>query len=506
MIKRVARFASRKWPEPIYELRRELGLPRGTNPLFDAKHSPNLVLALFSRVLGVKQKDWPPNTLIAGFAYYDADAGNAQAAAASRKICRKRRAACGVYARLGRGSGGRRLLRSLGEGGDGTGRARGVADWTDPRNRPTQPLPDSICVAEYAPYSALFSRASLVVHQGGVGTTAQCLRAGKPMLIMPYSHDQPDNARRMKRLGVAKVIQKASYTPKKVIRKLRKMLDDPKLAGKARAVAEQLQGEDGVKTACDALEGLYAQDTASAGLIRSIMTEPRTSSFGQVDVIQATIEEIPVVANLLELYAHDFSEFHSIEPGPDGRFGYPDLPLYWSESGRHAFLIKVDGKLAGFALIREILPVSGTNSIWDMAEFFVLRAYRRGGVRHESCQGALAAIPGDLAGARDALESAQDSNSGCTRIDEFAGGEVIFVQRRESWRGMGRLLVHVDCAALIETHCVRRSTPIWCCMLESPYSQATCRRVGRSHLGNSISRRLHRMERVSEIPYARWRK
>ena len=76
---------------------------------------------------------------------------------------------------------------------------------------------------------------------------------------MPYSHDQPDNARRMKRLGVAKVIQKAGYTPKKVTRKLRKMLDDPKLAEKARAVAEQLRGEDGVKTACDALEALYAQ-------------------------------------------------------------------------------------------------------------------------------------------------------------------------------------------------------------------------------------------------------
>ena len=59
-------------------MRRELGLPRGANPLFDAKHSPYLVLALFSRVLGVEQKDWPPNALITGFAYYDADAGNAK--------------------------------------------------------------------------------------------------------------------------------------------------------------------------------------------------------------------------------------------------------------------------------------------------------------------------------------------------------------------------------------------------------------------------------------------
>ena len=68
---------TRKWPEPIYELRRELGLHKGANPLFDAKHSPNLVLALFSRVLGTEQKDWPEHTKITGFCFYDADGGNA---------------------------------------------------------------------------------------------------------------------------------------------------------------------------------------------------------------------------------------------------------------------------------------------------------------------------------------------------------------------------------------------------------------------------------------------
>jgi UDP:flavonoid glycosyltransferase YjiC (YdhE family) len=119
-------------------------------------------------------------------------------------------------------------------------------------------LPDSICVAEYAPYSALFSKAALVVHQGGVGTTAQCLRAGKPMLIMPYSHDQPDNARRMRRLKVAQSITKKRYTPARVARRLRAMLAKPLLLQRAALVAEQLRHEDGVKTACDALERLYA--------------------------------------------------------------------------------------------------------------------------------------------------------------------------------------------------------------------------------------------------------
>ena len=128
---------------------------------------------------------------------------------------------------------------------------------TDPRNRPQTKLPDSICVAEYAPYSGLFSRSSLVVHQGGVGTTAQCLRAGQPMLIMPYSHDQPDNARRMQRLGVAKVIQKKSYTHARVAKKVQSMLTEPSFAQQAKFVAQQIAREDGVRTACDALEDLY---------------------------------------------------------------------------------------------------------------------------------------------------------------------------------------------------------------------------------------------------------
>jgi UDP:flavonoid glycosyltransferase YjiC (YdhE family) len=134
---------------------------------------------------------------------------------------------------------------------------------TDPRNRPQSPLPDSICVAEYAPYSALFPRAALVVHQGGVGTTAQCLRAGKPMLIMPYSHDQPDNARRMRRLKVAQSIEKGSYTPVRVARMLKAMLAEPRFAQRAASVAQQLEHEDGVRAACDALEQLYQRSVAA---------------------------------------------------------------------------------------------------------------------------------------------------------------------------------------------------------------------------------------------------
>jgi UDP:flavonoid glycosyltransferase YjiC (YdhE family) len=262
-IKRLARLVSRKWPEPIYELREELGLERGANPLFDAKHSPDLVLALFSRVLGTEQKDWPPNTLIAGFCFYDADAGNAKLPEKLEKFLAAGDApvvfTLGSAAVLAAGN----FYEYSARAAIKLGIRAVLLIGSDERNRPRVPLPDSICVADYAPYSALFPRASLVVHQGGVGTTAQCLKAGKPMLIMPYSHDQPDNARRMQRLKVARAIRRQKYLPVRVARWLRGMLDEPKFAQRAASVARLLGREDGVKTACDALERLLASKRGS---------------------------------------------------------------------------------------------------------------------------------------------------------------------------------------------------------------------------------------------------
>jgi len=257
VIKRVARFVSRKWPEPIYTLRNELGLPKGANPLFDAKHSPSLVLALFSRVLGVEQKDWPTNTLITGFCYYDADAGNQALPPNLEKFVSAGEPpvvfTLGSAAVLAAGD----FYEVSAEAAIRLGIRAVLLIGTDPRNQMKTALPESICVAEYAPYSELFNRSAMVVHQGGVGTVAQCLRAGKPMLIMPFSHDQPDNARRILRLKVGRVIQRGKYSPWRVARKLKQMLDAPRLAERAKSVAQQLASEDGVRTACNALEELY---------------------------------------------------------------------------------------------------------------------------------------------------------------------------------------------------------------------------------------------------------
>jgi rhamnosyltransferase subunit B len=263
-MRRLARFATRKWPEPIYELRRQLGMSRGANPLFDAKHSPYLVLALFSHVLGVEQRDWPANTLITGFCFYDAENGDASLPSHLEKFMGEGPPpivfTLGSAAVLAAG----RFFEHSARAAMKLGVRAVLLIGRDERNRPRHALPRSICVAEYAPYSKLFSRASLVVHQGGVGTTAQCLRAGKPMLIMPYSHDQPDNARRMRRLKVSRTIQRGNYTPIRVARKIRKMLDEPKFARRAESVMRQLAHEDGTKTACDALEKLFMRTQLGA--------------------------------------------------------------------------------------------------------------------------------------------------------------------------------------------------------------------------------------------------
>lgn len=256
-IRRLARLVTRRWSDPIYDLRRELGLPRGPNPLFDAKHSPNLVLALFSRVLGMEQRDWPANTRITGFCYYDAEKGNAKLSPHLEAFLNAGPPpvvfTLGSAAVLAAG----RFFEHSARAAIKLGVRAVLLIGNDERNRPRFALPDSICVADYAPYSQLFPRASVVVHQGGVGTTAQCLHAGKPMLVMPYSHDQPDNARRMRRLKVARIIKRNDYTPLRVARKLRILLEEPKYARRAAAIARRLSHEDGTKAACDALEDLW---------------------------------------------------------------------------------------------------------------------------------------------------------------------------------------------------------------------------------------------------------
>jgi len=114
----------------------------------------------------------------------------------------------------------------------------------------------------------------------------------------------------------------------------------------------------------------------------------------RVELIEAGPEHQRILENLLELYIHDFSEFVSVDVCEDGRFGYPDLPLYWREPRRKPFLARIEGKLAGFALVTRGPGLSEDSEAWDMAEFFVLRRYRHRGVGAELAQKIWRVLPG----------------------------------------------------------------------------------------------------------------
>jgi UDP:flavonoid glycosyltransferase YjiC (YdhE family) len=82
------------------------------------------------------------------------------------------------------------------------------------------------------------------------------MRSGRPMLVMPYAHDQPDNAERLRRLGIARTICRQRYTAARAAAELRHLLDNAAYAQRALAVGAAIRQEDGVRAACDALEHL----------------------------------------------------------------------------------------------------------------------------------------------------------------------------------------------------------------------------------------------------------
>lgn len=98
-------------------------------------------------------------------------------------------------------------------------------------------------------------------------------------------------------------------------------------------------------------------------------------------IARATFEQKHILEHLLELYSHDFSEFIEIDVDEEGRYGYPQLGMYWTEPDRHPFLIRSGEKWAGFVLVRKIAgdhPDAG--SYYSIAEFFIIRKYRRSGI------------------------------------------------------------------------------------------------------------------------------
>lgn len=256
LLMRGVRTVTRSWCEPIYQFRREMGLPTGKHPLMEGQHSPHRVLALFSRLLAQPQADWPERACVTGFPFFQEETALPTevedflrqgtppiAVALGSSVVLNAEA---VYRRC------QKVITRMGQRAIFVGAAHTLSDEQKARFAGNRRL----LLAPYLPYSSLFRRSALVIHHGGIGTTMEALRAGKPMLIVPHSFDQPDNARRVSRLGAGQFIYSAHFTEARLQKVLCQLLKNPIYTTLAQQAAEVISQEQGAEVASEHIEAM----------------------------------------------------------------------------------------------------------------------------------------------------------------------------------------------------------------------------------------------------------
>lgn len=248
----LARVGTSHWWNPVRELRASEGLRSACDPMFEDKFSPDLVLALFSTWLAEPQPDWPQQTVQPGFVFHD---GAVEEDADDPDL--KRLFESNVPP----------LVFTLGSTAVGypgafyqtsieTTRRLGASAVLIGASQKREWVTPEILSLPYVPYSRVFPRASVIVHQGGSGTTAQALKSGRPMLFVPWGWDQPDNALRTERRGSALSIRKDQYSIKKATVAIDRLRTEEAFSRSAVAAGTHVRQERGLKAAADCIMAL----------------------------------------------------------------------------------------------------------------------------------------------------------------------------------------------------------------------------------------------------------
>jgi len=269
----VGKLATRHWSDPVRRLRRAEGLRRTCDPVFVDKFSPDLVLALFSECFAPRQRDWPSQTLQPGFLYL-ADTPDAGALGRLDRFLSAgspplvfTQGSTAVYNPRDFYDISRDVAKRLRRRALLVGTSAGYEEDTG-----------DILAMPYVSYSHVFPSASVIVHQGGSGTTGEALRAGRPMLVVPYGWDQPDNAYRIERLGAGLHLPRNRYTVDAATAAITLLLDNPAILAKSAALASRLRDENAIGSACDAIGELLARANRPAN------TSLRSELSGRRDV------------------------------------------------------------------------------------------------------------------------------------------------------------------------------------------------------------------------------
>lgn len=235
----------------VNAFRAELGLPPVARLLDRWVHSPQLVLGLFPEWYAPPAPDWPPNVVLTGFPLWDERevrpvspeleaflaAGEPPLAFTAGSAMMQGHDFFRVSVEACRRAGRRALLLTQ-----------------HPEQLPAT-LPAGVRHVSYAPFSTLLPRCAALVHHGGIGTSAQALAAGIPQLVVPFAHDQPDNAMHLRHLGVAEMLPARRYSTRRLAGRLA-ALQAPSLLESCRRHARRMAGRRAIPDACAAIEAL----------------------------------------------------------------------------------------------------------------------------------------------------------------------------------------------------------------------------------------------------------
>jgi rhamnosyltransferase subunit B len=128
---------------------------------------------------------------------------------------------------------------------------------------PPAGLPKNAFHVTHARFEDVFPRCRAVVHHGGIGTTAKCIAAGVPQLIIPRSHDQPDNAQRIVKLGLGKALSYRQTNTRKVATTLRQLLRSATISSRCREFQQRVLATDVLSDLSDWAEQIAAKNSAN---------------------------------------------------------------------------------------------------------------------------------------------------------------------------------------------------------------------------------------------------
>jgi rhamnosyltransferase subunit B len=252
------RFAVDRFLAPELNVwRAELGLAPVSRVFKSWVNSPQRMLALFPPWFAAPQSDWPPQLRLTGFVLSDDTCSPVVDDADRARLDRFLRdgAAPVVFTP---GSANRHAAAFFRTAIDATSAIGRRALLVTPyREHLPVSLPAHVGHVPYASFSALFPKAAAVVHHGGIGTSAQGLAAGAPQLVMPIGFDQPDNAARLKRLNVARVVYPRDFTTPTVSSMLRDLLSNEATASACELNRTRVAQDDALTRSCDRLEECF---------------------------------------------------------------------------------------------------------------------------------------------------------------------------------------------------------------------------------------------------------